>query len=96
MPRLAPLLLLLLPLHGFASDSMRCGTNLISNGDRAFEVLERCGEPLQREQIGYTLGGYDRRELKIEEWVYRNSGGFIFILTFEGSRLIRIESRRSP
>jgi hypothetical protein len=95
MKRLTALFLLMLPLYGQASDSMRCGTNLVSTGDRAFEVLQRCGEPLQREQIGYTLGESDRRELRIEEWIYRNTGGFLFILTFEGSRLTRIESRRS-
>lgn len=78
-----------------ADDTMRCGSQLISTGDRAFEVREKCGEPTFSDVIGYTLGPYERREMKIEEWVYGPNNGVHSILTFEGSRLSRIERKRA-
>jgi hypothetical protein len=93
MRRLLPLALASLALTAQA-DTLRCGSRLVSLGDRAFEVLENCGEPRLREPLGYTLGGYDRRELRIEEWVYGPQSGMYSILTFEGGRLVRIERRR--
>lgn len=88
-------LALLLSSPAQAATTMRCGTQLVSEGDRAFEVEQKCGEPTHRDLVGYTLSGYDRRELKIEEWVYGPTNGMLSILTFEGNRLIRIETRRS-
>jgi len=34
-----------LPLVHAGGESFRCGTRLVSTGDRTFEVLVRCGEP---------------------------------------------------
>ncbi|UTW09274.1 DUF2845 domain-containing protein [Pseudomonas benzenivorans] len=76
------------------ADTLRCGSQLVSLGDRSFEVQQKCGEPAFRDLVGYTLGPYDRREFKIEEWVYGPNNGVLSILTFEGNRLIRIERRR--
>ncbi|MFZ3203076.1 MAG: DUF2845 domain-containing protein [Pseudomonas sp.] len=75
-------------------ETLRCGSQLVSVGDRSFEVEQKCGEPAFRDLVGYTLGPYQRRELKIEEWVYGPSNGMLTILTFEGNRLTRIERRR--
>ncbi|WP_373389112.1 DUF2845 domain-containing protein [Pseudomonas alcaligenes] len=77
------------------AETLRCGTQLVSVGDRAFEVERKCGVPAYRDLVGYTLGGYDRRELKIEEWVYGPDNGMLSILTFEGNRLTRIERKRN-
>lgn len=77
------------------AETLRCGSKLVSVGDRAFEVQQKCGEPAFRDLVGYSLGEYDRREFKIEEWVYGPENGMLRILTFEGSRLTRIESQRS-
>ncbi|MDE3735581.1 MULTISPECIES: DUF2845 domain-containing protein [Pseudomonas] len=77
------------------AETMRCGSKLISIGDRTFEVLQKCGEPVHRDLVGYTLGSYDRREFSVEEWVYGPKNGMLSILTFEGNRLVRIETRRS-
>ncbi|MES2818622.1 MAG: DUF2845 domain-containing protein [Pseudomonadota bacterium] len=76
------------------ADTLRCGSQLISVGDRAFEVQQKCGEPRFRDLVGYNLGPNERRESPIEEWVYGPDNGMLRILTFEGSRLIRIESQR--
>jgi len=77
------------------AETLRCGSALVSLGDRAFEVEAKCGPPAQRDLVGYTLGYQQRRELKIEEWVYGPNNGVLSILTFEGNRLISIETRRS-
>lgn len=76
------------------ADTLRCGSALVSLGDRPFEVERKCGAPLHRDPIGYTLGSYDRREYRIEEWVYGPSNGMLSILRFEGNRLTAIERRR--
>ncbi|MCY1277396.1 hypothetical protein D9M68_466030 [compost metagenome] len=94
--RMLPSALLALALATPAgAETMRCGSKLISLGDRTFEVLQKCGEPVHRDQVGYTLGSYDRREFTVEEWVYGPNNGMLSILTFEGNRLVRIETRRS-
>ena len=90
---------LTLILGGLASlaqaDTLRCGSQLVSIGDRSFEVLQKCGEPVDRDLIGYSLGPSDRREYSIEEWVYGPDNGMLSILTFEGNRLRQIERQRS-
>ncbi|HCP54353.1 MULTISPECIES: DUF2845 domain-containing protein [Pseudomonas] len=86
---------LLLLCTAARADTMRCGSQLVSEGDRAFEVEEKCGRPIYRDQIGYTLGPSERREMLIEEWVYGPTNGVHSILTFEGNRLTRIERRRT-
>lgn len=76
------------------ADTLRCGSALVSLGDRPFEVERKCGAPVHRDPIGYTLGPYERGEFIIEEWVYGPSNGMLSILRFEGNRLVAIERRR--
>lgn len=76
------------------ADTLRCGSALVNLGDRPFEVERKCGAPVHRDPIGYTLGPYERREYMIEEWVYGPSNGMLSILRFEGNRLVAIERRR--
>jgi len=75
--------------------TLRCGNKLINEGDRAFEVERKCGEPDYRDLVGYTGGNYGDRELVIEEWVYGPTNGMLSILTFQGNRLVRIETKRA-
>ena len=77
------------------ADTLRCGSALVSTGDRAFEVERKCGPPAHRDLVGYALGRHDRHEFALEEWVYGPSNGMLSILTFQGNRLTRIETRRS-
>ncbi|MGB4073634.1 DUF2845 domain-containing protein [Pseudomonas sp.] len=77
------------------AETMRCGSQLVSLDDRRFEVLQKCGEPVFRDLVGYSLGPNERREYQIEEWVYGPDNGMLSILTFEGTRLRAIERRRS-
>ena len=95
MKRLSLLLMLCAsPLLSHA-DTLRCGSKLVNLGDRTFEVMQKCGEPVFRDLVGYSLGPNERREYQIEEWVYGPDNGMLSILTFEGTRLRAIERRRS-
>lgn len=75
--------------------TLRCGSKLVSEGDRAFEVERKCGAPVHRNLVGYTGGYYGNREMVIEEWVYGPNNGMLSILTFQGNRLTRIETKRA-
>ena len=75
--------------------TLRCGSKLINEGDRAFEVERKCGVPVQRDLVGYTGNHYGEREMVIEEWVYGPNNGMLSILTFQGNRLVRIETKRA-
>jgi len=77
------------------ADTLRCGTQLVSVGDRAFEVERKCGKPARTDLVGYTGGYYGDREMVIEEWVYGPTNGMLSILTFQGNRLTRIETKRA-
>ena len=64
----------------FAVGSMRCGTHIISSGQRRgpdkYEVLKKCGEPANRS--GNT-------------WTYEQSGGASRVVVFDQSgRVSRI------
>ncbi len=79
------------------ADTLRCGSQLISVGDSAFEVQHKCGTPVSQELIGTksTFSHYRQRdEIKVEEWIYGPNNGMYQYLRFEGGRLVRIDSRR--
>ncbi len=96
-------------LSAVSGRGIRCGSDLVSPGYLKFEVLQTCGEPVSREMVGEveifdTDRIYDRRFsryqsqgskviLYIEEWIYDKGG--LFVLRFEGNRLVNVESVRS-
>ena len=90
---------LALPLMLLAVDAsaatFRCGSKLVSDGDRTSEVENKCGAPVNRSMVGYTETPNGNIGLQIEEWVYGPDNGMLSILTFEGTRLRAIERRRS-
>ncbi|WP_397449883.1 DUF2845 domain-containing protein [Pseudomonas sp. NA-150] len=90
--------LVILMLAGFSfeahADTLRCGSQLISAGDREFEVQQKCGEPVSRNQIGYKRSANRREEVAVDEWIYGPNNGMYQYLRFEGGRLIRIDSKR--
>ena len=70
----------LMPAAAYADGSMRCGSHIISAGERngagRYEVLKKCGEPTDRS--GNT-------------WVYEKSGGARHVVVFDASgRVSRI------
>ncbi|MDH4567243.1 DUF2845 domain-containing protein [Pseudomonas sp. BN414] len=91
----ASLLLALGNAH--ASSTLRCNSNLISLDDTTGEVLEKCGEPISRADLGFkeVVDEYYRRnEVRVEEWVYGPRNGMYQFLRFEGNRLRNIDSKR--
>lgn len=70
----------LMPVAAVADGSMRCGSHIISAGERngagKYEVLKKCGEPTARS--GNT-------------WIYEKSGGTRRVVVFDPSgRVSRI------
>ncbi|WP_437180477.1 DUF2845 domain-containing protein [Pseudomonas ekonensis] len=91
---LPAILLALAAGQASASDTLRCGSQLVSLGDRASEVLHKCGEPLSRDLLGYKRSADRREEFQVEEWTYGPSNGMYQYLRFEGNRLKQINSKR--
>ncbi|MOA13337.1 hypothetical protein D3C78_1333860 [compost metagenome] len=98
-----PRVLLCLPLllalgNAQASSTLRCSNNLISLDDTTSEVLEKCGEPVSRSDLGFkeVVDEYHmRNEVRVEEWVYGPRNGMYQFLRFEGNRLRSIDSKRN-
>ncbi|MCH4897604.1 MULTISPECIES: DUF2845 domain-containing protein [Pseudomonas] len=86
--------LALIASQAAASDTLRCGSQLVSLGDRASEVLQKCGEPVGRDLLGYKRSANRREEFQVEEWTYGPSNGMYQYLRFEGNRLKQINSKR--
>lgn len=97
--RTASLWLLALLLVAFDADAtMRCGTSLISNGDSAQTVLEKCGAPDTQTSEGparLANGVPYRNAAKISHWVYGPRGGAYQHLRFIDDKLVSIETRRN-
>lgn len=83
----------------YAEDtSFRCGNDLIELGYTTYQVQDSCGEPDSKDVIGeagapriHKANPDDSQgALYITQWTYKKDSG-IYILTFEGSRLIRKE-----
>jgi len=75
------------------AQAMICSTRMVELGDFKFEVVQKCGEPVFAEVVGYGLNRRGDREMKVEQWVYGPLRGIYYILTFEGGRLKKIETR---
>ena len=90
-------LLVIILIAATSAFAFRCGNRLVQVGDKTFEIIQKCGEPISKESVGYTLVGADRkrkREFEIKEWVYGPHGNQYRYLTFHGTTLVNIESRR--
>jgi len=94
MRRLAGLVLVLSASQTWSADTLRCGSQLISVGDRSSEVVQKCGEPVSRDLLGYKRSADRREEFQVEEWTYGPNGGMYQYLRFEGNRLKQITSKR--
>ena len=91
---LTAMVLALVASQASASDTLRCGSQLVSLGDRSSEVLQKCGEPVSRDVLGYKRSANRREEFQVEEWTYGPSNGMYQYLRFEGNRLRQINSKR--
>lgn len=80
------------------SATMRCGTSLISEGDSAQAILNKCGEPAKKtSQIPAIRGnGVPKMNAaKISILVYGPYGGAYRYLRFIDDKLIAIETSRN-
>jgi len=89
---------LLALLVGSEALAMRCGKQLIANGMNRIQVLERCGEPDDRnrrfEIVHRRINKLETvsREIEIEEWYYqRGSRDLARRLVFIDGRMVREE-----
>ena len=91
------LLMLSLSPESYASSTFRCNSKLVSLGADSYEVRDKCGAPISREDQGVkrVTNQYGHtHELYIEEWVYGPKGGMYHFLRFEGGYLTKISSSR--
>ncbi len=81
------------------ASALRCGQGLVMVGDVKAKVLAECGEPQYRETVGEREsarrkgeGAWKKTTKKVEEWTYNcGEGDFIYVLTFEGGKLVKEE-----
>lgn len=84
-----------------ASDSLRCGQSVVARGLDLYEVIERCGEPVDRRSYifyrGYDVGYYEVGPVQVDELIYEiGENKFRRKLRFEDGRLMRIEILEKP
>jgi len=82
--------------------AMRCGIALVAEGQWTYEVLERCGEPIERHvrtvfqgvNPGYAIAGYTTLwSVVVEEWIYDLGPHRLRrLLRFEDGQLVAIET----
>ena len=94
MKALISALLVLVPICVQASSTLRCDSGLVSLEDTTSEVSSKCGEPIARDMLGYTLDAHGNNEFLVEEWVYGPRNGMNYYLRFEGGRLKSVDSKR--
>jgi hypothetical protein len=90
-------LLPLLLFAGFAQATMRCGTALISLGDTAGVVREKCGAPDRSEDqlpARRTSSAKPFNAVKVSLWVYGPRNGAYQHLKFIEDKLVSIDTRR--
>lgn len=81
MTRICTLVVLLLVLASPAAHALRCGNRVVSDGDRDFQVIQRCGDPYWSETwIGVDVIGRDsalesQREVEWSVWYYNFGPG---------------------
>ena len=88
------LLLLLLLTYATPALALRCNSDLVQEGDTKFEVIERCGEPITIEFVGYRLDGFGNRDLLIEHLIYGPKKGWYYLIEIVGGKVDKIESFR--
>ena len=92
---------IILLFSGQSALGLRCGSSLVERGDRKYEVLKLCGEPLFIEKwtdqtVLFSVGKKEPGDVNIshistahiEEWTYNfGSTSFIRFLSFVDGKL---------
>ena len=88
------LVLVLLPPTARASETMRCGSRLVSTEQLAAEVLGACGEPDYVDRWEPPVSVLPLAALAdVEEWYYNfGSSQLLRVLHFQHGRLVQIDN----
>jgi hypothetical protein len=73
-----------------AQADIRCGHDLVQDGESVAQLLLVCGEPMLRQTIGVreTPAG----EVLVEQWTYNfGPGTLLQIVTVEGGKVAKVE-----
>ncbi|MGH8516325.1 MAG: DUF2845 domain-containing protein [Panacagrimonas sp.] len=94
-PLLAAFLLLLGPAlpRAMASDSMRCGSRIVTVEARAADVLAACGEPDFRDVYSYPGPRVPGEVSDVEQWTYNfGRNQLLHVLRLRHGRLVDIRT----
>jgi len=80
------------PVIAFATN-FRCGGDIINVGDSVYKVIDKCGEPANKNNVGYTTDSDGSNNLVVEEWVYKEAGTR-YIIRVIGNRVSDIKEER--
>lgn len=76
-----------------ASDSMRCGSRLVTVEARAAELLAVCGEPAYRDVWGQPVDPASDFVAEVEEWTYDfGPSQLLRIVRLRNARVVAIDS----
>ncbi|CEG56650.1 DUF2845 domain-containing protein [Legionella fallonii] len=86
------------------AEAMRCGNQLVQEGDSDFDVLSKCGEPLYKKDYDEAIPQYNDQgnrigaiKSSISKWYYQKSPGeFQYELIFDAGVLKHIKASRNP
>lgn len=98
-PSIFILSLLLTLISVSAQATMRCGSEIINEGNTTFEVIRKCGEPKNREIINPVADNnsnkVNNKAVPVENWVYGPDNGMYRYLRFVDGVLTQIKSQRN-
>ena len=104
----APLLFILTvlaPVTAASADTLRCGSHLIQEGDDAFAVIAKCGEPTERMTLTEPVyasseggGSHPTGDVALTEvWRYqRGAGSFPVLIKIADGIVQSIRFDKSP
>lgn len=75
----------------FAEDSIYCGMNLLEVGETKESMIQKCGEPVSVQEIGYDFSKGKNKVYKIEQYIYGPWGGWNYVIKVTGGRITSIE-----
>jgi hypothetical protein len=95
-------LLLALLFYALPAQAFRCGVYVVTEGEHALSVLQKCGEPQYRDEHieyrelrikGQGLEQARFEPVRVEQWLY-NFGPRMFMqqLRFENGKLMEIKN----
>jgi hypothetical protein len=80
------------------ADSLSCNGKIVSDGERAYDLVAKCGEPDSRETHQEDFGDLklpQRTSVTVEEWTYNfGPSDFVRIVTVKNGVITRIRTGR--